>query len=204
MQQLLSLPLNEAVARDPSFFVNHATNYFAIQRNLPASQPPPDEQISKKVFWYYRKIGTGKSFTARSQMRRLYEEMHCDYNTLPMQPSGNFWFYSYHQQKLFLAEEIRGSTTSLQNLLMLTDKYPCVVQTKGGHEFFTSEFIWFTCPCSPEECFPSAFNDRVDQLLRRITLIVEFRVNYNPEGEPIYERIFHKGDQTSFIEPWNE
>jgi hypothetical protein len=62
----------------------HATNYFLVQKNLPKPQLPPDAKIPKKIYWFFGKADTGKSDTARTQMRRLWNDMHMSYNILPM------------------------------------------------------------------------------------------------------------------------
>ena len=88
-------------------------------------------------------------------------------------------------------------------LLRLLDRYPLIVQIKGGFVKWEPKIIIITCPVQPEECF-KWYNkngeeqqwDRQEQLNRRLTW---------EEVEQIYEFPLSLGDQEEInltIENW--
>jgi hypothetical protein len=175
---LFEVPLEQALQIDPSYFARSATQFFAIKKQLPLARGSPSMQIKKFIYWYYGLTGTGKSFLARSQMERLYSDLHLSFAQLPVQQNGSFWFDGYTNERVFLIEELRGNITQLSNLLQILDLYPVQVPVKGSFVMFAPEYIFITAPCSPQEMFFNVSNDKVDQLIRRLHVIAHFE--YSP------------------------
>jgi hypothetical protein len=82
-----------------------------------------------------------------------------------MQQNDSLWLDNDNQENCFMCDEIHGNTVTLNNLLLLTDKYSTVMQIKGSFATFISSEIWFNCSVHSKTCFPNAYDDYVDQLI---------------------------------------
>lgn len=87
------------------------------------------------------------------------------------EPQHGTWFDGYSGQSTVLFDEFRGQLP-YGMMLSLLDGYPNTkVQIKGGMVHWSPSTIYITSPTPPEEWYPNlAANDKVDQLLRRITV----------------------------------
>lgn len=88
------------------------------------------------------------------------------------EPHHGQWFDGYSGQEAVLFDEYRGQLP-YGMLLCLLDGYPGrKVQSKGGMAYWSPKRIYITSPKHPREWYPQlAENDKIDQLLRRITEI---------------------------------
>lgn len=122
-----------------------------------------------EVLVYYGSTGTGKT-------RKAYEDLGYDENdTYRWTPGcGTTFFDGYLGQPGVIFDELRGQI-QLGQLLTLLDGYPMRVQVKGGSVHWSPKKIICTSPMHPRDWYQSADNDKIDQLLRRITKIVEFK-----------------------------
>jgi hypothetical protein len=93
--QLFSTPLDELLLTNPTFLMNHASSYFQVQKHI-VDDYSPIEKIPKKIFWFHGLTGTGKTFTARAQINRLYEEAKLKWWQFPI--PNTHWFDGYHNQ----------------------------------------------------------------------------------------------------------
>jgi hypothetical protein len=95
------------------------------------------------------------------------------------------WLDNYTNQRMLLIEEMRLGTTTLQNLLQISDKYLCNRQAKGmyGGANLIHDTMVVTSPYTPQQLF--SFHDRtnydvvhqdenINQLLRRISCIMQY------------------------------
>ena len=114
------------------------------------------------VYWFWGPTGTGKT-------RKAFEMAPEAYFT----PATLQWWDGYDGQEDVIVDDFRASFCKLEYLLRLTDRYPFRVAYKGGFRQFLAKRIFFTSAFSPEQLFDGG-NDKVDQLLRRITVIREF------------------------------
>ncbi len=64
-------------------------------------------------------------------------------------------------------DDFRPEDMKFQRLLKLLDRYPYMVEVKGGYRQFLAKTVIITCPKHPEECYAEAGED-IEQLLRRI------------------------------------
>lgn len=82
------------------------------------------------------------------------------------------WFDGYAGHDAVLIEEFRPGSMKYNELLDLLDGYPTKVQVKGGTVHWSPKHIYITSPVAPEEWYPNlAANDKIDQLMRRITKV---------------------------------
>lgn len=135
-----------------------------------------DIKIPPKVYWYWGATGTGKTAA-------VYEK----YNKNEIYSSFAYrWWNKYHQQKVILIDDFRKDYCKFHILLKLLDRYPHIVEVKGGTVEINSEFIIITCPEHPEVVYQT--REDVQQLLRRINVIRKFikKVNkYDFEAKKI-------------------
>lgn len=143
----------------------------------------PDRTEPPEVIVLFGPTGCGKSRKAREI---------CDpdpYVWYPSQANGG-WFDGYEGQRDTIMEEFRGQLP-FGTMLSLLDRYTCRVPTKGGFANFSSSRIVITSPQHPREWYENLDNnDKLEQLLRRITSIQDIkglkeknlRMYYNNNG----------------------
>lgn len=135
------------------------------------------------VFWLYGNTGTGKT----SACFRLINECHIDANEELWLSSatGLKWFDGYESQAIGVLDDLRrGDLIGWKQILRITDRYPCTVEIKGSHVAWCPFVIIITAPVIPEEMFTYSKKnvddnekeiwDSIDQLLRRIDMVIEF------------------------------
>jgi len=112
-----------------------------------------------EVHVLYGKTGTGKSRKARDM---------CNGEYWVWTPQRGSWFDGYDGHEDVIMEEFRGQ---LQMGMMLTmlDRYECPVQVKGGMVEFCPKKIIITSPKHPKDWYEDQSDDKVNQLLRRIS-----------------------------------
>lgn len=114
------------------------------------------------VEWHYGPTGTGKTEAAfdAGAVNVIYH---------------NEYFSDWGDARVISIEEMRGQIP-YDTLLKLTDRYHNYyrVNIKYGSKLVDLDRIIITSPKRPEECYPhQTENDSINQLLRRITKIVE-------------------------------
>lgn len=109
--------------------------------------------------------------TGTNKTRRAFESDTFD-NIFKWEPSMEKWFDGYCGQPTVIFDEFRGQLPFGQ-LLSLLDGYPVRVQVKGGSVDFSPRNIWITSPQHPRDWYNDSFNDRLDQLYRRIDHIID-------------------------------
>jgi hypothetical protein len=140
-------------------------SYQAAKRRRKGYCPP-------KIHVFFGPTGTNKS-------RRVWEKYDYDTSKLfklspDMVSSNNTWWDGYAGHEAVLIEEMRPGHMKYNSLLDITDAYPTKVQVKGCSVDWSPTHIYITSPVSPYEWFPNlTANDKLDQLLRRITTITD-------------------------------
>lgn len=78
-------------------------------------------------------------------------------------------------------DDFRADFCKFHVLLRLLDKYPYVVEVKGGSRQWLAEEIFITAPMHPRDAYAHRSDEDIKQLLRRITTITHFTDNpFNP------------------------
>lgn len=156
--------VEEVALSQPATFVKFFRGLGALA-NIVAS--PRETRMAPKICWIYGETGTGKSHSvfARENVARMWV-------------SGDrlTFFNGFIGQRVALFDDFRGDMCKLRWLLRLFDKYPCIVDTKGGWRWWRPERIWVTSCSSPEQIYDST-TEKIGQLLRRISTICEFSRN---------------------------
>lgn len=117
------------------------------------------------VEWYWGPTGTGKSRAARNNC----SAMDCYTKNTPTK-----WWNGYDGHEAVIIDDFRDSWWSLTDMLSLLDRYERQVETKGGERQFRASVIVVTSAHSPETLYKGCGED-VQQLLRRIDIVTEFR-----------------------------
>lgn len=109
--------------------------------------------------------GTGKSHTARERLGDSY---------YVWTPARGKWWDGYEGQENIIFEEFRGEEhIALDEMLVLLDKYEAPIEYKGGTTTFRGRVIYITSPKRPKHWYKSRGEDKISQLLRRITTTTE-------------------------------
>lgn len=86
----------------------------------------------------------------------------------PKDPSTKWWC-GYQQQPNVVIDEFRGRI-SVEHLLRWFDRYPVVVETKGGAVVLSATSMWVTSNLPPDRWFPELDGATFDALKRRINI----------------------------------
>lgn len=158
---------NKIINRTPmrDIALEHPGSYIRYHRGFKALQTALIEPRTTKpeVLVFYGKAGTGKTRLAK----QLLNEGHYVWG-----PAKKTWFDGYIGQEEILFDEFRGQIP-LGQMLMILDRYENEVEIKGGFVQMVATKIIITSPKHPREWYENQFNDRIDQLLRRIDEITE-------------------------------
>lgn len=116
------------------------------------------------VFWFYGGTGTGKS--------RLAHQIAPDAYWKP----NDKWFDGYdpHEHEDVIIDDFRASFAPFSFVLRLFDRYPMSVEVKGGTVNFRARRIYVTTSKHPSETWLAPGEEKLDQLLRRLKVVVEF------------------------------
>lgn len=93
------------------------------------------------------------------------------------------WFDGYQGQTYAIIDDFRRQGIKFSWVLRLLDRYPLLVQVKGGYTRWIPKFIIITCPVPPREAYQYMDKDGelqdwdgIEQLLRRIDDTVNFNL----------------------------
>ena len=86
-------------------------------------------------------------------------------------------------------------------LLRLTDRYPFMVESKGGHIQFTSEIIIFTSNKIHDHWYK---NQDCSPLNRRLDIIWRYEKDFTDNGENIIINTLKGPDQDKFLEMFSK
>nr|WAE42692.1 MAG: replication associated protein [Cressdnaviricota sp.] len=115
--------------------------------------------IEKQVFVYWGPTGTGKS-------RRAWDEAGLD--AYPKDPNTKFWD-SYQGQQHVVIDEFRG-IISISSMLRWLDRYPVLVENKGGGCVLKARKIWITSNLDPVYWYKDIDDATNNALLRRLII----------------------------------
>jgi len=114
--------------------------------------------------WLVGPTGVGKSHKAFADFS---PETHYVYRH-----NDKGWWEGYKQQETIVINDFRGQIP-YDELLQILDKWPYYVPRRGREPMpFVSKKVIITSPLTPEEAYPRrTTKDKIDQLLRRVTVI---------------------------------
>lgn len=115
---------------------------------------------SCEVFW--GKTGTGKS-------RLAWER--AGINAYPKDPRTKFWC-GYGSQETVVIDEFRGGI-DISHLLRWLDRYPVIVEIKGGSVVLKAKTFYITSNIAPEFWYPELDVETFSALRRRLK-VTEF------------------------------
>lgn len=109
------------------------------------------------VFW--GATGTGKS-------RRAWDE--AGMAAYPKDPNTKFWC-GYRDQEHVVIDEFRGGI-AINHLLRWFDRYPVLVEIKGGAMVLRASRIWVTSNLDPRLWYVDLDEETKNALLRRLNI----------------------------------
>jgi hypothetical protein len=115
--------------------------------------------IEREVKVYWGRTGTGKS-------RRAWAEAGLD--AFPKDPRSKFWD-GYRGHENVVIDEFRGDI-DISHILRWLDRYPTIVEIKGGATTLKAKNIWITSNISPHQWYPHLGEETRDALLRRLNI----------------------------------
>lgn len=118
------------------------------------------QALARIIYVYWGVTGAGKSLRAWTE---------AGFDSYPKDPCTKFWD-GYSGHKNVVIDEFRG-VISISHLLRWFDRYPVIVETKGGSTVFKAESIWVTSNLSPSEWYPQLDEETTRALLRRLTIV---------------------------------
>lgn len=152
------------------------------------------------VIWLYGPTGTGKTEIpwAISNMLGIF----------PWISSNNLtWFDGYDRDQIAIIDDFRGDQSKLSWILRVLDKYPMQVPIKGAFCDWCPKILFITSCYSPQECYHNTSDENLDQLIRRVDLLIHTQKWKSEEVEDrnlelINEIIDHMGD-IEIIPQWD-
>jgi len=131
--------------------------YSSIRRIATDYAQPTAMERTCYVFW--GRTGSGKS-------RRAWAE--AGLQSYPKDPRTKWWCgYSDHEHVVI--DEFRGCI-DVSHLLRWLDRYPVLVEIKGGAQVLNAKKIWITSNLDPRLWYPDLDQDTLDALLRRLNI----------------------------------
>lgn len=120
------------------------------------AEPVP---IQRQCFVFWGSTGLGKS-------RRAWEEG--TLQAYPKDPRTKFWC-GYRDHENVVIDEFRGGI-DVSHLLRWLDRYPVIVEVKGGAVVLKASKIWITSNLAPEHWYPGLDMETINALLRRLNI----------------------------------
>jgi len=118
------------------------------------------------VHWWFGPTGVGKS-------RKAFET----YGAAAYVKMNDKWWDGYVGQETVIFDDYRSSLCPFHILLRILDRYPYRVEVKGGSIELSATVFVITTTSRPEVIWHSRTEEAINQLLRRVTNIVEFTTN---------------------------
>ena len=113
--------------------------------------------LERRVSVLWGRTGTGKSRTAWEQ---------ATFAAYPKDPRTKWWD-GYTGQDHVVIDEFRGDI-DIAHLLRWFDRYPVLVETKGGTVPLRATVIWVTSNLSPRAWYPTLDEETYQALERRL------------------------------------
>lgn len=105
------------------------------------------------------KTGTGKSYTANNAYPDAY--------VAPWPTGGRWWWPHYKGEEVVIMDEFRHQI-KMDTMLKLFDRYPWIIERKGGNMNFCSKKIVITTNIDPKDWYGGLSKEVREPLRRRI------------------------------------
>jgi len=115
--------------------------------------------IVRRFECYWGITGSGKS-------RRAWDEAGLD--AYPKDPRSKFWC-GYQGHANVVMDEFRGGI-DISHVLRWLDRYPVLVELKGGATVLKAERIWITSNIHPRDWYPDLDDETKEALVRRMNI----------------------------------
>lgn len=92
-------------------------------------------------------------------------------DAFPKDPRTKFWD-GYRSHRAVVIDEFRGGI-DIAHVLRWFDRYPVILEVKGGSVCFCAQRIWITSNVNPEFWYPEADPETKAALMRRLE-VTEF------------------------------
>lgn len=99
--------------------------------------------------------------------RLAWEEAGMD--AYPKDPRTKFWC-GYRDHEHVVIDEFRGGI-DIAHMLRWLDRYPVIVEVKGGAQVLKAKKVWITSNLEPKFWYPDADAATVDALMRRLNIV---------------------------------
>ncbi len=130
-----------------------------------------DSAVPVVVRWFWGPPGSGKT-------RAVYADIERDGGDAWSKNGGGKWFQGYDGHDILILDDIRSDWFPLTFLLKLIDRYPMMVENKGGSRQMKATTVYVTSVMHPRDLYNLA-HEPVQQLLRRIYTTTQFTM---PDG----------------------
>lgn len=121
------------------------------------------------VIWIHGSTGVGKTRFVHDFVSR-----HGQISQLWVSNNTMQWFDGYTGQPYALFDDFRTSQITFSFLLRVLDRYPLQVPIKGGFVQWIPRWIFVTSPQSPESTYNLRRTEDIQQLVRRVSRILDF------------------------------
>lgn len=151
--------------------VNTTTSYQAARfGELYLKYASPKKRTNPPtVKWIWGPTGTGKTKLAFEEAKDPW-----------ISNKSLQWWDGYFGQKDIIIDDFRGDFCTFHELLRILDRYPYRVMNKGGSCELLAENIWITSCFPPDKVYTNC-SEKVDQLLRRITTVIQLKSPQPPD-----------------------
>lgn len=117
------------------------------------------QALDRSCFVFWGRTGTGKSRGAWEAAGLL---------AYPKDPRSKFWC-GYRDHRSVVIDEFRGGI-DIGHILRWLDRYPVIVEVKGGAVPFCATQIWITSNLHPRDWYPELDPSTLEALLRRLNI----------------------------------
>lgn len=161
--------LNDVIESTPTTYMKYSRGIERLHfRVLNRTGCSTLRDLSVSVHW--GPPGTGKTWKAFNEFPGS------DIFILTKGNSG-VWFDGYEGHDVLLIDDFYG-WIPWSLLLRMLDKYPCRLETKGGHTYANWTKVYITSNVRPSEWYPNVAD--CSALLRRIDHSIHFDKRWNP------------------------